>query len=326
MLQLLERLIGASRRDRRAPSRKPGLEVLERREVLSLASFAPAGGFNAEDFYIDRGNLYERNAIGQTTLLTPNAVSVSAFTGVNQAGAADVVLTSGALFTWSDTGGWKYINAGVRQAYAGSNGNTAVLFQGGDLFLYSANGNTWQALANLTVSASIGTDLNGGPMVAMVLANGYAFEWRAAGSYEFLAGGVVQVSAGANGVTAILGANGYVYNHYDTAYTATGAYSTVGAWLLLVNGGVASISAGTDVYGSAATDITTASGLAYEWGTHTGWKYLAVNVSEVDAGQGGMLYYVTPAQGGRDNDIFRYDDMGGSGADNVRTILKNDVA
>src|SRR5262249_4077707 len=147
----------------------------------------------------------------------------------------------------------------------------AVLFGGnfsGLVACFDPYSKTVEAIVTTNATQiSAGEDRDFMPMIAYVDKSNHAYEWRlgttaGTGYTESLRVGYDQVSAGRNGVVALLAVSWIgtaAYNHYDDPYASFGgAFTTAGTtkWL---DGGIGvwigEVSAGTDPAGKAMTDV-----------------------------------------------------------------------
>ncbi len=329
---------------------KPAIETLEDRLALSVASSVSAIG-GIKDFYIDRGAAYLHDS-QQTKFLIQNAQSISAVQDPSGYARAAILLQNGELFDYFDEPaqigphGLKYELSNVTQACAGY-AFDAVLGGGKssgvvmDLNPYSG---TWKAFVTSTaVWISAGEDRDFLPMIAYVDKTNHAYEWRlgttnGSGYTESLGGGVYQVSAGQNGVVALLTfglgpvgqlSGGWAYNHYDDAYVSYGgAFTTPGTWKFLAADAVA-VSAGTDVVGKAMTEVLfSGTGQVKEYSDACGVRDLGTGWREVDAGLGGISNLVRQAIGGAaigTDDIWRHQDGFLFHPDSWVSLVNNDL-
>jgi hypothetical protein len=334
MFAILKKLVGgrAAKARKAAAGFRPALEALESRDLMSVAGYSPVG---QKDFFINSsGVLKERDQYGSVRTLASSASQVSVLQSDSIGGLfpngivpyatarADILMQSGDLYQWDDATGLKYIASGVKQVSAGFNGNSAVLWTNGNFSLYNTDSNTWTpvACAIAIASATLGTDLDGLPMLGLVTTGGVGYEWRAGGGFENLSIGrsVQQISAGVGSHCAILFANGDVCDHFDFSYASYGGAYTSPGYFRYVDSGAVSVSCGTDWTGNLMFDYVKSDGTAWEQNS-AGWKKLGSGVAEVDAGQGGVtdLCY-------SNGNIARYNDNSGSGyADMLTTLLSS---
>jgi hypothetical protein len=299
MLSILKTLFDGRRVGRARPSSRPALEVLEQRDVPSTAGYSAWGG---ADFFIERGVLMERSYSGQvyTLLAGVNSVSVHPDYGWLSSTrrsnvSADVIDSLGNLWQWND-GAWRYIASGVQQVSAGWNGDSAVLFNNGNLDRFNARTGALSFVHSGVVSTSIGQSVHDTAMIDFITTNGNAYEWLgnqsgSGGQLEALCGSAKQVSAGTNGVSAVLISNGDVWVHADGPYY-NNIYNYPGHWQYLT-GGVASISCGEDADQRPTIDVVLTNGQAYENDNGQSWAYIGSSVTEVDAGDAGATEVVS---------------------------------
>jgi hypothetical protein len=227
-------------------------------------------------------------------------VSVSAVRDPSGYARAAILFDDGTLYDYFDqTKTMKYEGAGVLQASAGY-AFDAILY---DAWYQPA----WQhplcytdpyaaktiaVVSSNVVSMSAGEDRDFLPMIAYVNDSGNAYEWRlgttaGTGYTESLGSSVAQVSAGQNGVVALLSVAGTATNHYDDAYVSFGgAFTSPGTSKFLAADAV-EVSAGTDRAGWAMTDVLDKNGVATEYSDLRG-KVALDSSFEVDAGLDGI--------------------------------------
>jgi hypothetical protein len=260
---------------------------------MSVAGYSVVGH---KDFFINSsGVLKERDQYGSVLTLASSVSQVSALQAENPvypSARADVLFLNGNLKQWDDAAGWKDIAGAVKQVSAGWNGDSAVLFNWGQLDLYNTDASSlgaWTWVSSGISSASLGLDLyNAQSMVGMVTTNGICNTWERWGGLHYLASGVAQVSCGTQSNVAVLFIGGYVYDHQDS-------FTGSGTWTYLCHSG-ASVSCGEDGMGMAVIDVVysdAAMAAAYHYnGASNPWyyTYLGSNVVEADAGIGGVFY------------------------------------
>jgi hypothetical protein len=317
----------------RAKSRTTGLsdrlrarldvEALDERVLLSVAGYSAVG---QKDFYVDQNVLWERDVSGNVRNLASSVSQVSVLqrdaNAPSASARADVLMQNGDLKQWDDAAGWKSVAAGVKQVSAGFDGNSAVLLTNGNLYLYNTEANAMAYVQSGIASASLGLDHNSQAMIGMVATDGVAWEWRAAGGFEWLYSGIKQVSAGPDGHCALLSNTGLVYDHGDAFYGANGSYTGPGtrAGVDGINmwGTVASISCGRDNVGDIIIDAVYTNGDAWEY-SGAGGGYLKQrwsNVVEMDAGWYGESYLLYAS-----GTITRYNDNTGLGINDTTTTM-----
>jgi hypothetical protein len=258
------------------------------------------------------------------------------------------LLNNGQLWDYFDqTKAVKFEASNVKQASAGV-GFDAVLYKTGwlaDVNPSTATTKAWVKKGNVA-SASAGLDRDGLPMIAYVDTTTHAYEWRlgklpGVSWTESLGAGILQVSAGRNGVVAELTVPAFysqkyhllvnvAFNHYDAAYAALGgAFTTPGTTKTLAIDLITAVSAGTDCKGNAMTDALFSTHKVKEFSDTWGVKDLETGWLEVDAGIGGISDLVSPGLGGVPsgfNDIWRYQDACGSQKGSWTLLVQNDLS
>jgi hypothetical protein len=318
---------------RHPPQSKPALEALEDRLALSLASSVSAVG-GIKDFYIDGGTAWLRDSQGTQPLGFVGAKSISAATDPTGYARAAIVFQNGTLWDYFDEPGpmhgLQFEKSNVLQASAGA-GFDAVLYGSGPSGLaeyfdpYSKL--VKEVVAFNATQISAGADRDSLPMIAYMDKSNNAYEWRlgttAGAGYTESLGTANQVSAGQNGVVALLEVTwigSFAENHYDDAYASYGGAFTTTGTMKWLDGGlnvwIAEVSAGTDSLGMAKTDVLfSGTGQVKEYDDGCGVKnlgtgYLGKGYLEVDAGLGGIsdLVEQDPYQSAGWYDIWRFQD------------------
>jgi hypothetical protein len=322
---------GRSQSSRLPRHSRPALEALEDRLALSLASSVSGIG-GIHDFYIDSGTLYlydAKHPVGSPSIWPQQAGNVKSVSAVQDPDGnvrAAVLLKNGSLYdyaVWKNS--FEFEGSNIQQASAGPGFDAVLYGGGGGLVGYidpvSATVKAFVAFGATQISA--GTDRDTLPMIAYVDNQHNAYEWRlgtttGSGYTESLGVGYNQVSAGRNGVVALLGVSWLgtaAYNHYDDPYASVGgAFTTAGTtkWL---DGGfgvwITEVSAGTDAKGMAMTDVLfSGTGQVKEHSDACGVKDLGKGWLEVDAGLGGIsdLVEQTPGWPSGVHNIWRFQD------------------
>jgi hypothetical protein len=235
------------------------------------------------------GNLYLSDG-NSLTFLTSGIASLSD-QGIDNYGHAmvDVVTTGGAAYEYHEGPiGWVYLDSGVKMARA-SQGVSYVLYTNGTVKEYKDWGGWSGQLDSFVTSIDAGTDRYGVNMMTEVrsdpIFNYYSISWRPDGyewsdstGWHYLGANVEAVSAGQQGIMAILynNANAYLYNEATGSSTWQGSH-------------VAQITAGTDQYGNYMLDLVDSYGSLSEYRAGSGWTWLADGVQSIGKAHAGVV-------------------------------------
>jgi hypothetical protein len=222
------------------------------------------------------GDLLEHTANGWIPLAT-GVASVSD-QAIDNSGRVmvDIVTRTGSAWEFHAGGGWVSLGSGVTSAKAGD-GVSYVLLNNGKLLEYHDATASWQLVGTGVAAIDAGTDQYGVNKVDVINVLGAAWEYSDTSGWHFLDNNVRQVSAGRNGIAELLLFNGDAYHYTET----TGSY-------ILLDSGVAQITAGTDQNGNFMIDLVTFGGSAYEYRVGSGWSFLSNNVVQISKGHNGV--------------------------------------
>jgi hypothetical protein len=188
---------------------------------LTSGVVSAQAGQDASYVLLSNGSVYEFDGnSGSWTYLAGSVAAISAGTDSYGVNMVDVLYSWGGGWEHSDASGWHvFAYYGVQSVSAGQQGNSEVLFAGGYAYHYgeATGALTYQAAGVARVS--IGTDLNGNPVVDLVFGDATGLEWRAGAGWASLGGNIQETSKARAGVVDVLFYGGTAYEHTATGYT-----------------------------------------------------------------------------------------------------------
>jgi hypothetical protein len=239
---------------------------------------AAATAQSAESFVLQaNGNLYKHTAAGLTFLSSGIASITDESIDNHGQVMVDAVTTGGDAYEYHEGAGWTYLTGGARSAAAGV-GTSYVVLTNGSLYEYRDATGGWTFLDSNVAAASAGTDRYGVNMVVELTTGGTAREFSDTTGWHSVGTGVRFISAGRQGVSDYVTTAGNAYGFSES----TGATTFLGS-------AVASVTAGTDQYGNAMTDLLYANGNLYEYRVASGWTFVSGNVQQVSKARAGLI-------------------------------------
>ncbi len=224
------------------------------------------------------GELYEHTA-GGWTAVSSGVASVSS-QGIDNSGRAmvNVVLTNGVAYEYHDGGEWVRLDSGVKAARAGQ-GVSYVLLTDGRLYEYHDDTGVWSnVIASNIVSIDAGADRYGVNMVDAITSTGILYEYSDTSGRHVLCSDAASVSAGTEGISAVVLQSGRSYEYSETT----------GGWTYLADG-VAEVAVGTDPTGAVMVDLVLTSHAAEEYRAGIGWKPLTTGAAAVGKARAGLV-------------------------------------
>jgi hypothetical protein len=239
-----------------------------------------------------------------TSVVASNVASVSD-QGIDNYGRAmvDFITTSGSAYEFHDRSGPVFLWNNAVQARAGQ-GVSYVLFSNGYLDEYHDATATWTYVYNGGIqSIDAGTDKYLVNSVDMVLSGGNAWMYSDTDGWHFLMGNVWQVSAGQEGLSALLDTygNAYVYNEWTGSPT----------WL---TSGARQVTTGYDTSGDWTVGVVLTNGAASLYHENGTWSYLASGVAQMSKENLGVIDVLFSSGSASDFDTSGQHSLVSSGA------------
>ncbi len=241
---------------------------------------------------MNTGYLWESTSSGWI-LVASNVTSVSD-QGIDNHGVAmaDYLTTSGNAYEYHDGASSSvFLWGNAVQAKAGQ-GVSYVLFSNGTLDEYHDATSTWTYVCNGSIqSKDAGTDWYGVNCVDMVLSGGNSWMHSDTDGWHFLTWDTRQLSAGQQGLTALVDTSGNAYYYSEGSNSFT-----------YLTSGVNKVTTGYDAWGHWTVGVITYNAAAYLYTPESNsWTYLAGGVAQMSKEQLGVLDMVF---GGSDASSF----------------------
>jgi hypothetical protein len=253
-------------------------------QAMTPANAAPR---DAVTFVLTNGgDLYEQTG-GSLNYLRSGVASISD-QGIDNHGRAMIgfVTSGGDAYEYHDGSGATYLWGGATSVRAGQ-GESFVLFNDGTLYEYKDQGGSWQYLDQRVSSMSAGTDRYGVNAVVEVYqrlgGTAEAWLWSDSTGWNHIGNNVAQVSAGRQGIVALIFNDGT--SEWWQAYGGGVQGGTTGA----LDSGLAQLTAGYDANGNLVLDELFANGDVYEWRGDRGWYQLDYNVRSMSKSRSGVI-------------------------------------
>jgi hypothetical protein len=253
-------------------------------------AMTPAGATAArpENFVLKTdGALYKYTRSGSTLLVT--GVASISDQGIDNHGQAmvDIVFRDGLAYRYDERSGLHYLASGVRSATAGQ-GVSYVLFTDGSLREFHNSNLTWTPILTSSVESQgssvtaidAGTDKLGANMVDVTFSNGDAWEHSDSSGWHRMATGVQSVSAGQQGISAVVLDGGKAYSYNEAAGNGH---------LRFLASDVKSATAGTDRSGQCVIDVLASTGSLSEYRLRGGRTHLFDSVASIAKAHAGVV-------------------------------------